>query len=95
MGSAAGDICPPPRIFTVHMMRDAHPFSGVPREVARLRGVKIHSMRTASTRAVLMPASLPTAVAAPTAADIVRVPQDTEPAIVLVPFTLSEQVPGQ
>src|SRR6266852_5922000 len=50
---------------------------------------EIHSMRTASTRAVLMPASLPTAVAAPAAADIVRVPHDTEPAIVLVPFTAS------
>jgi hypothetical protein len=52
-------------------------------------------MRTASTRAVLMPASLPTAVAAPAAADIVSVPHDTEPAIVLVPFTASVHAPGQ
>src|SRR2546428_8415590 len=80
-GFRGGGHLSPPRIFTVHMMRDAHPFSGVPREVARLRGVKIHSMRTASTRAVVMPASLPPAVAAPPAAAIVRVPPGTEPAI--------------
>src|SRR6266853_1662035 len=54
-----------------------------------------HSISTASTRAVLTPASPPTAVPAPAPADIVRTPQDTEPAIVLVPFTLSVHVPGQ
>src|SRR6266436_237872 len=54
-----------------------------------------HSISTASTSAVLTPASPPTAVPAPAPADIVRTPQDTEPAIVLVPFTLSMHVPGQ
>src|SRR6266849_5268951 len=56
---------------------------------------EFHSISTASTKAVLTPASPPTAVPAPAPADIVRTPQDTEPAIVLVPFTLSVHVPGQ
>src|SRR5713101_3045713 len=56
---------------------------------------EIHSISTASTKAVLTPASLPTAVPAPAPADIARVPHDTEPAIVLVPLTLSVHVPGQ
>src|SRR5438552_14109996 len=54
-----------------------------------------HSMSSASTRAVLIPASLPTAVAAPAPADMVSVPHDKEPAIMLVPFTLSVHAPGQ
>jgi hypothetical protein len=64
-----------------------------PRELGDVHG--IHSISAASTKAVLTPASFPMAVATPTPADIVRVPQDTEPAIVLVPFTLSVHPPGQ
>jgi hypothetical protein len=44
---------------------------------------------------VLTPASLPTAVAAPTPAEIDSEPQVIVPAIELVPFTVSLQVPGQ
>lgn len=55
----------------------------------------IHSTRTASTRAVPIPKSLPTAIPTPAEADIERVPQETAPSIVLVPLTVSVQVPGQ
>ena len=47
---------------------------------------QIHSTRTASTRALLMPASLPTAIAAPAPAEIARFPQARLPAIDPVPF---------
>lgn len=68
------------RRFTVHMMSDVH---------------GIHSMRTASTSAVLIPKSLPTAIPAPAPAEIERVPQDTAPSIMLVPLTASVHGPGQ
>src|SRR6266852_5550514 len=67
----------------------------VPRRGTSVPPREFHSISTASTKAVLTPASPPTAVPAPAPADIVRTPQDTEPAIVLVPFTLSVHVPGQ
>src|SRR5579859_3292760 len=54
-----------------------------------------HSTNLASTWAVLIPASPPTAVPAPAAALIESVPQAREPAIVLVPLAWSVQVPGQ
>ena len=46
-----------------------------------------HSTNLASTWAVLIPASPPTAVPAPAAALIESVPHAIVPAIVLVPFT--------
>ena len=52
-------------------------------------------MRTASTRAVPTPKSLPTAIPPAAEADIERVPQETAPSIVLVPLTVSVHPPGQ
>src|SRR6266851_6691653 len=61
-----------------------------------MRGMPLfHSIKTASTSAVLTPESLPTAVAAPAPAEIDSEPQAIVPAIELAPFTESVQVPGQ
>src|ERR1700716_1366377 len=56
---------------------------------------QIHSTSKASTRAVLIPESLPTASPAPTPAVRERGPHARFPAMVPVPFTWMLHVPGQ
>jgi hypothetical protein len=53
-----------------------------------------HSTNLASTWAVLIPASPPTAVPAPAEALIESVPHEIVPAMVLVPLTWSVHIPG-